>query len=187
MRSNDIIKQKSTEFANAFAHVSNVGAKQIQKYNIDCSDLLEEYHTNDIRNSPRFESLFAALQKIEGPALYYFEVLSSHSSKEIVDAIEEYSRTETPRAIPAIKKNYPNTKILYVGKVKRTMWGRLIQHLGFHTYSTTQGLQLFQWATKLGLVVELTVMEFEPEMENLMAVLENELAESMQPILGKHK
>ena len=67
------------------------------------------------------------------------------------------------------------------------MFGRFIQHLGFHKAKSTQGLQLFYWAKNLSLSLKLTMLEFEPDMINLMTVLENEVANELKPIIGKHK
>ncbi|WP_317900063.1 Arm DNA-binding domain-containing protein [Aurantibacillus circumpalustris] len=99
----------------------------------------------------------------------------------------DYIKSPNSKAVPAIKKNFSSSKILYVGKVKRHVWGRLIQHLGFYKVKRTQGLQLFYWATPLSIKLKFVVMEFEPEMAALMGILENELAEILKPILGKHK
>ena len=86
-----------------------------------------------------------------------------------------------------MKKSINDSRILYVGKVKRHFWGRLIQHLGYYKVNRTQGLQLYYWAKELNLNLKVTVIEFEPEMIDLMEVLESALAKKLKPILGKHK
>ena len=186
MELNETIKEICKNTTKPLLNVSAVGAKQIREYYIDCSDL-EDYNLIDIRNSVRYEPLFKDIKEISGPTLYYFEIISNHSSIEIVNGIREYSLTENSKSIPAIKAKFPDSQILYVGKVKKHMWGRLIQHLGFYKVQFTQGLQLFYWAKDLSLSLKLTVLEFEPEMVNLMEVLENEIAKELKPILGKHK
>jgi len=184
---NDIIKEISSNAARPLLNISQTGAKHIQLFEIDCA-LLEDYNNINILHSERYKSLFDDLQKMTGPCLYYFEITSNHIPNEIINSIKTYSLSEYPKATPAIKKQPPiDSKILYVGEVKRHMYGRLIQHLGFFKTSATQGLQLFYWARTIPLSLKLTVMEFEPEMENLMEVLENELARKLKPILGKHK
>ena len=183
---NDLIKSIALAAKQPLKNVSDNGAKRIETFDIECS-ILEDYNDMDIRNSEKFNSLFVDLQKFHGPCLYYFTVTSDQSADEIVEAIKNYSSAENSKSIPAIKSNYSRSKILYVGKVKRAFWGRIIQHLGYYNVNRTQGLQLFYWAQKLNLSLKLTVLEFEPAMENLMEVVESGLAKHLQPILGKHR
>ena len=66
-------------------------------------------------------------------------------------------------------------------------------HLGFHTQkmngelSHVHGLQLFHWASKLSLDLKLHVFEFEPDMADVMEVIESKFASILNPIIGKHK
>lgn len=186
MTLNDTIKQIGKDAAKPFFHVSDVGAKQIKEFLINCPEL-DDYNNIDITKSEKYKQLFDDIKQIKGPVLYFFEILSDQTPQTIVDKLNNYSATINSKAVPAIKKNFADSKILYVGKVKRHMWGRLIQHLGFYKVRLTQGLQLFHWAKEISLSVRLTILEFEPEMINLMGVLENELAANIKPILGKHK
>lgn len=128
MELNYRIKQIGKNTAKPLFNVSEVGAKKIREYYIDCS-YLDDYNLIDIRNSERFEPLFKDIKEVSGLTLYYFEIISNHSSIEIVNGIRAYSLTESSKSIPAIKAKFPNSQILYVGKVKKHMWGRLIQHL----------------------------------------------------------
>lgn len=180
------IKEISKNAGAILINVANNGCKTIREFNITCSEL-EDFNAVDITKSPKYEKLFSELKELKGPCLYFFEILSEHSSMEIVDRLKLYSINENSKATPAIKSIIPDSRILYVGKVKRNFWGRLIQHLGYFKTKQTQGLQLFYWATELGLDIKVTVMEFEMEMIELMGVLENEAAKSLQPIIGKHK
>ncbi|MBF4515466.1 hypothetical protein IRZ71_03895 [Flavobacterium sp. ANB] len=180
------IKEISKNAVTPLLNVSKNGAKRIKEFYIDCSTL-EDYNYNDIRESEKHKLLYKELKEMDGPCLYFFEIISNNLSSEIINKIREYSISENAKSIPAIKKNIPESKILYVGKVKRHFWGRLVQHLGFYKVNRTQGLQLFYWSKELHLNIKVTVFEFEPEMINLMEVLENELAKKLKPILGKHK
>lgn len=119
--------------------------------------------------------------------MYYFEITSDNLTSDVINRVKEYSISENSKSIPAIKSTIVESKILYIGKVKRHFWGRFIQHLGYYKVNRTQGLQLFYWAKELNLNLKLTVFEFESEMINLMEVLENDLAKHLKPILGKHK
>jgi hypothetical protein len=183
---NTIIKEIAKRSAEPLYNVSRNGIKTINKFPLECF-LLDDYNAIDIRESDKFKKLFIDLKKITGPVLYYWEVTSNHSSSEIVNKIKEYGLTENSKSIPAIKSKYHDTRILYVGKVKKHIWGRFVQHLGFYKVRGTQGLQLYYWAKQLSLNLTITVLEFEPEMINLMDVLEKEMAKELMPILGKHR
>lgn len=184
MTLNELIIQIAKKTVNPILDVSICGAKRIEVYDIDCSEL-DDYNDVDITESEKYRSLFDKLKSINGPALYFFEVTSDHSKEEIISRFRAYSKLKNSKVVPAIKKTIPDSKVLYVGKVKRDFYGRLIQHLGFFRNPTTQGLQLFYWANDI--TIKLTVFEFELNMINLMSVLENELAEQLMPMLGKHK
>jgi hypothetical protein len=181
-----LIKQISLNASKSFLSVSKNGAKNVHEFEINCAELQDWNHA-DIRDSENYSAMFKVLSKIQGPCLYYFEVLSENSSSSIVDSIKNYGSGLNAKAIPAIKTRISDSKILYVGKVKRSFWGRLIQHLGYYKVARTQGLQLFYWAKELNMKLKLVIFEFEPDMIELMSVLENDLAQHLKPILGKHK
>lgn len=186
MTPSDLVKEVSEKCAQSFLHVSKIGAKKIQEFTIDC-ELLEDYNDNDITKSEKYYQLFKDLRQLSGPCLYYFTIISEHSTQDLVNSIVEYSITENSKSTPAIKKNIPESKILYVGKVKRYFWGRVIQHLGFYSTPRTQGLQLYYWTRANKLKLKLTVLEFESDMSDLLTILEIELAKQLKPIIGKHR
>ena len=62
----------------------------------------------------------------------------------------------------------------------------MIQHLGYFPTAGTQGLQLFYWAKEFNLDVRIHAYHFEPEMYDLVAVLELKFARDLKPIVGKH-
>ena len=180
------IKEISEKAIIPLQNVAKNGVKQKKEFFINCSDL-EDFNHIDITNSERHKTMFSELKELSGPCLYYFEIVSDNLTSTIIEKIKEYSITENSKSIPAIKSKIPESKILYVGKVKRHFWGRLIQHLGYYKVQRTQGLQLYYWTKELNLNLKLVVFEFEGEMINLMEVLENDLAKHIKPILGKHK
>lgn len=182
----EIIKEISRNAISPFQNIAENGVKNTKEFILNCEEL-EDFNFIDITLSEKYNGMFSELKNLSGPCLYYFEILSENSSSEIVEKIREYSTTENSKSIPAIKKSIPESKILYVGKVKRHFWGRLIQHLGYYKVNRTQGLQLYYWTKELNLNLKLVVYEFEPEMINLMEVLESDLAKHLKPILGKHK
>lgn len=186
MISNNLIKEVSQKCVQSFIHVSKNGAKNIRDFYIDC-ELLEDYNNVNITKSKQYEELFNDLCKLSGPCLYFFTIISEHSTLDLVNDIVEYSKSENAKSTPAIKKNIPESKILYVGKVKRYFWGRVIQHLGFYGTPRTQGLQLYYWTRNNKLKLKLTVLEFESDMSDLLPILEIELAKQLKPIVGKHR
>lgn len=139
--------------------------------------------------------MFKKLVEIEkNPCIYSFELQTNVSSEIIVEKIIEFGQN-SHKTIPAIKAHYPkDSNFLYVGKVNACIWGRLITHLGFHTLknggdpisSSNHGLQLYYWAKSLSLSVKFKVIAFEPEMTDLMEILERKLAKELNPIIGKH-
>lgn len=162
------------------------GVKSPQTHPIDCADLAD-YSASDIRKSERFQELFTELARVKGPALYWFELVSDHGAAAIISALEDYKQTTEPRATPALRNTQASaSRILYVGKVKKNLWGRLIQHLGFYKVSATQGLQLFHWARKAGLSLTFNYIEFGDEMADIMPLIEYAFAKHYHPLVGKH-
>lgn len=182
----EIIKEISRKSIFPFQNLAEKGTKSTKEFYINCTEL-EDFNYSDITLSEKYKAMFSELKELKGPCLYYFEILSENLSSEIAEKIREYANSENSKAIPAIKKTIPESRILYVGKVKRHFWGRLIQHLGYYKVDRTQGLQLYYWTKELNLNLKLVVYEFDSEMINLMEVLENDLAKHLKPILGKHR
>lgn len=182
----EFINEISRSTILSFQNILEKGIKNSKEFYLNCNEL-EDFNHIDIRDSEKYKSMFSDLKTLEGPCLYYFEILSENLPSEIIGEIKKYSVSENSKSIPAIKRTIPDSKILYVGKVKRHFWGRLIQHLGYYKVDRTQGLQLYYWTKRLNLNLRLVVYEFEPDMINLMEVLENGLAKHLQPIIGKHK
>lgn len=182
---NERIKEFSTSAIAPLLNVSEKGAKQIYQFDIDCFEMKDYNFVNVLKESD-FSHVFDIVTKISGPCLYYFEIVSGHSAEEIVYRVTEYKLTQNSKAVPAIKKNFPHSRVLYVGKVKKGIWGRLVQHLGYYKVQGTQGLQLFYWTKGTNVSLRMNIFEFEHEMADYMGVLEHKLAKELKPILGKH-
>lgn len=187
---NETIREIAKKYENTFSFVAEFGAKSIQSYEINCTDLDESYFTQDIRDAEKFQPMFNELQKIQNPCVYYFEIQSDISTETIIDSINASGKNT-----PAIKNVISeDSKILYVGK-SHCVWGRLIAHLGFHTSknsgnpapSNVHGLYLFDWAKDLNLRLNFYVFEFEEDMKDLVEVLERKFADMLNPIIGKHR
>jgi hypothetical protein len=171
-------------------HLEDVRANGVKKelsFTISCRDL-DDFNRDDIRQSDKFKQIFNQLKDVNGPTLYWFEIISETDTKKVINALANYKASANSKATPALKTkiNY-DSKTLYVGKVKRKFWGRLIQHLGFFKVDATQGLQLFYWAKDLSLDLKINILEFDNNMADIMPVVEYTFAKRFQPLVGKHK
>lgn len=168
-------------------HIRKNGVKKEFSFTISCSDL-DDFNHIDIRQSEKFKEIFDELKKVNGPTLYWFEIISNTDTKQVISALSAYKTKEGAKATPALKTtiNY-DSKILYVGKVKGTFWGRLIQHLGFFKVNGTQGLQLYYWAKDLSLNFKVHTIEFDKNMKDVMPIVEYAFAQRLQPLAGKHQ
>lgn len=192
----EILKLEVEILNTALANYLALGSISTQKFKIDCSKLDERFFREDIRYSIEFMEMFKQLEKIQdSPCLYVFEIESEVSTNIVIESLINFGN-KTEKIIPKLKDKIPqNSKTLYVGKVNRLVWGRLITHLGFHTHknkgipraSINHGLQLHFWAKELSLKINFTVIEFEDEMKDILPVLEKQLASKLNPIIGEHK
>ena len=128
---------------------------------------------------------------IKAPCLYWYRIISDNTSIEIINSFKLYSDYETrERSVPALNSDNSidhKSRVLYVGKVKGGIYGRVIQHLGCFSSARTQGLQLYYWAKKIGLKLELNVFEFDTKMADILPIVEFAVAKELHPLIGKHK
>ena len=179
----DFIETTITNLEN----VQTKGVKKELSFSINCNDL-DDFNYVDIRQSEKFKLIFDQLKDASGPTLYWFEIISDTDTKKVIETLKAYKVSENPKATPALKTkiNY-SSKTLYVGKVKGSFWGRLIQHLGFFKVHATQGLQLFYWTKDMSLELKVNILEFDNNMADIMPVIEYAFAKRLQPLVGKHK
>lgn len=151
-------------------------------------DGLKDYLNEDIRKCPVQMETFDKLQQITGPTLYWVELLNQSNKKELIDRFKSYRFSGTARNTPSCKTTIDyQSNILYVGKVQKDFWGRIILHLGFHKSRRTQGLQLYHWAKGHSLQVRVHYREYPTSMSPLMGALEYQVAKELKPLLGSHK
>jgi len=180
------IKAAAGRLSNHLKNLELNGTSGYIQYDFSCNELLD-WNDIDIRQSREHKSFFEKAANFTGPVLYFFEIISSQDSGETRECMRAYKISEGAKSVPALKKGYTNdSRTLYVGKVKRNFYGRVIQHLGYYKVARTQGLQLYHWARKFGLNVRLHAYHFEPEMHDLVSVLELKFARDLKPITGKH-
>ena len=168
-------------------HVLANGVKKELSFTISCLEF-DDCNCPDIRQIDKFKLIFDQLKNAAGPTLYWIEIMSDTDNKKVIEALKTYKASMNPKATPALKStiNY-DSKILYVGKVKGTFWGRLIQHIGFSKSKATQGLQLFHWTKELSLTLKVNILVFDNNMADLMPIFEYAFAKRLQPLIGKHK
>ncbi|MGN6567134.1 MAG: hypothetical protein ACTHJ0_04240 [Flavipsychrobacter sp.] len=157
---------------------------KIHSVDLDCGNL----PVKDFNRDNGTITFLDSLASIINPTLYWFEIISSTDSKAIYDELKNTKAT-TQRNFPAIKRGFCNweTNVLYVGKVKTNLKGRMLVHLGYYKNAMTQGLQLCYWAPKLNLKLKLHYIVMPVEFKNLMELYERQIAIKFKPICGKHK
>lgn len=175
------------ELKDSMNQVTPDSFSNIETYEIDCN-LLPSFEDGFL-SSKDTETLLRTLEKSNTlPAVYWFEIVSDHTAKIIYDPYPAIKR-ESIRSLPAFKIGFKNwdSKILYVGKVKNNISGRMFVHLGYHAKVTYQGLHLCHWSHLTGLKLRLNIIYLPQNLGILTSVFEMQLAASLNPILGKHK
>jgi len=79
-----------------------------------------------------------------------------------------------------------STQTLYVGKVENNLWGRLAVHSGWGTSPKTAGLQLRYWYDFHSFGdLTFNYIVFDNQLKYFVEVLEKELRNKLNPLLGK--
>lgn len=120
----------------------------------------------------------------EKSCLYYFEYLKENESQILSDFI--FYKNKRDRNTSAIKKK-TNSKynILYVGKVKHDLGGRLSTHFGYAN-EQTGGLQLRHWIDR-DFILYVHIIAFDDNLDNFINPLELELSKELDPLIGNSK
>lgn len=122
------------------------------------------------------------------PCLYYFEIdePNEETNQHFLNSFIRFRNEPGYRNCSAVKTNVClQTKVLYVGKVKKNIGGRMVVHFGYAN-PRTGGLQLVHWAKLIGLKLHLHIFVFDEKMQEFVAPLEYLLANSLSPLIGKH-
>ena len=180
----DAVRRECKQAAGPLLRVVEAGVKAVHHFRFDIGGM-REYLTEDIRKSVEHRADFERLAAVRGPVVYMFEICPPSSPDAVLAAAKAYTGL---RAVPARRRSIDDTStVLYVGKVKKAFWGRVIQHLGFARTSATQGLQLYHWTRGMALELQLTAFEFEDDMADLLPLVEKAVASRFKPLLGKHQ
>jgi hypothetical protein len=152
---------------------------------IDCEYLPEISPDEDCQKEPSLYRLFKAIAEIHEPTVYWFTVKSHHDSKQIYDKMLS-ARKGIKRRFPAQMEYAGTSKVLYVGKVNNDLSSRMVTHLGYDERPNQQGLQLFHWAKKMGLKLELNCIVLKKELIDFIYFFEAQLSQDLKPIIGKY-
>lgn len=184
---NENLKSFTEQTIKSLEYINANGVKE-HIFDIDCSELGDYNKTkNNVLENSKTKPFYDDLKKLSGPVLYWFEIMSDIDSDLVVNALRKFAIENKDRTTPFIKETInSNSKILYVGKVKRSFYGRVIQHLGYHKAAKTQGLQLYYWGKPLSLKVRIHAIEFEADMVDMMPAVEQYFANALKPLVGKH-
>lgn len=168
----------------------SIESNEIKKIHINKDYFNKKFFTQNITENI---DDFIHLKSINTPILYWFEIPDTKYNQELRQSYEKY-REETKngtleyRNTSAYKtKIDDNSTTLYVGKVEKTFWGRLVTHLGYNKSKRTAGMQLFHWydIIKYG-NLELNYIVFDNTMKDLIIILEKKLARQLKPLIGKY-
>lgn len=188
----NLVKSISTNNAFHLLEIANNDKYTFESFTLKANEInkrlwLEENILESLEYGPLLNNL--ALIK-DFPVLYIAEITDAVPHMDIVAAIHDFINKKTDRAFPAFSDkriNNEHSKVLYVGKVKRDFYGRIIQHMGYHRSAHTQGLQLSHWIPAIQLDVTFKYVVLKPEIGDFLSSIEYALANELKPILGKHK
>lgn len=168
------------------------------KLTLNCADLVdveskpmkEKKLKHDLPESLKisffreFDLLHNSINK--KPCLYFFEFQEGLTDK-IYNTYKEFYSSNVKRSKSGLKKK-PNldTRILYVGKVKKGVGARLSTHFGYAN-PQTGGLQLKYWAKQIGLKLDVNIIVFDENIGDYINPLELELTKIFNPLIGKSK
>lgn len=184
----EFIHQSISKLEKAKSHLD---AEKLKTIIID-HKYFDEKFMNDA-NISQFIKEFEQLKSHKSPIIYWFELENSDINETVrnkyITYREKYRRdfgNPQYRNTSSYKKKYhPRSRTLYVGKVEKGFWGRLVTHLGYNQSKKTAGMQLFHWydITAYG-NIKLNYVEFDPTMKHLIIILEKQLAQELKPLIG---
>lgn len=181
-----IFENKAEDFGKLFLEFSSVDLIA-KEFVIESAFFDEKYKkAADVRDGVPFKHIFESLQQYHDlPCVYQFDIADSSTinAQEIKDKILQLEK-HTPRILKSATFN--ERKTLYVGKTNGCMWGRLIEHLGYHKRAESHGLQLHDWAKNTNLIFKLYVYFFPIKYKEVMPFFEKALADEMHPLIGTH-
>lgn len=183
----DLFKWTADSYCALFHHLASLGIVKKMSFPIDSKDFDPKYRDReDVRYAEPFKDMFAQLMEWDGsPCLYRWEIVSPYNADDIKQAVENL-----PKHTPHVVKNaVTDDDTLYVGKSEGCIYGRIIEHLGYHRNQARHGLQLSDWAKPMHLRFVLHVTVLQPDCLQrpwVMEIFETALAEKHKPLIGIH-
>lgn len=192
----DDLVQESIQFGKTlYEELLKSDKTEIHTLTLTCNDLEDVIHENHKSKHPLPQSICASFFKEfdscdfrmnKKNCLYIFSFdTTKFKPEDIVEAYKKPIASERNRS--ALKKNpILETNILYVGKVKSNIGGRLATHFGYAN-PKTGGLQLKYWAKSINLELTVTIITFKDDIGDYLNPLELYLTKKLRPIIGKSK
>lgn len=186
----NFISHSIEELQSTRTKISNTSIKNITIDNY----YFHEKFMNEI-NISEFITQIKDLKDKNTPTLYWFELESPESNKAIRTKYINYREniktqytTSNYRNTSAYKKTFClKSRTLYVGKVEKGFWGRLVTHLGYNQSPKTAGMQLYHWYdTSLYGNLKVNYISFDYKMKDLITILEKQLARELKPLIGRY-
>jgi len=122
---------------------------------------------------------------IEFPQKESDNILSKYIEYKEYKDINDITRINERNSSGLKKSPNSNTNILYVGKVKKDLGGRLSTHFGY-AHPKTGGLQLRHWINK-DLELTVHIIAFDDKIDDFVNPLELMLTKKLNPLIGKSK
>lgn len=194
-RVNDLVNN-SLEFGKS-SYEKILADKNFNTYSIalNCIDLEDVDYTNQKSKHPlsekikenffrQFDSFDPLINKKNCIYIFSFDE-SKCDTTGIISAYKSPFTTDRNKSAMRSKPNC-NTNVLYVGKVKKDLGGRLSTHFGYANHKTG-GLQLKYWAKDLQLELMVTFIVFEDKIDDYLNPLELYLTKELNPLIGKSR
>ena len=181
------VRKQISRGASIFDNVSKNDSYKYVTCDINCAILPDPIWEKNKPLPTTINNILVQFPENNLPALYYFEIIGDLDKVNILKAYKEMkSNPQINRASSALKKSPPlDTIVLYAGKVKKNIQGRLKVHLGYYHNGDTSGLQLVCWAKNIELELRFHVFQFDEEMAPFIGSLELSFSNSLNPMIGK--
>jgi hypothetical protein len=170
--------------------LESLSQQHLRKYltfDISCAALPDELRSETLDKHRNLQYVLRMLSKYdEYSTVYWFSINSRHSCSQVLEAMIA-ARMRAHKHFSYIPDTCAFTRCLYVGKTQRRMSLRAIAHFGLRRSCNTTALHLCTWAKELRLKVRLHVILLSPEARKDLELIEAEMAETMQPLIGGHK
>ncbi len=157
------------------------------------ASMIAKNRLEEIKNSPAVYWITFDKEECNKSDIYnlYVESITKNLQTEFKTGREHYQEKDLifRRVFSSCKSKNQNdftTQTLYVGKVENNLWGRLAVHSGWGTSPKTAGLQLRYWYDfhSFGNLT-FNYIVFDNQLKYFVEVLEKELRNKLNPLLGK--